>query len=126
MTTTTYERGTGRRKCAIAQVKLLKGSGEIVVNGKPYQDLFTMVNYQRTIEKPLVVTDTMGKYNIQVKVTGGMTSVAPLAGDLSPLVVCRGGRSRAGSPAARPRTGSIVGRRIRNSFRTEENRLWQN
>ena len=71
MTTTTYERGTGRRKCAIAQVKLLKGSGEIVVNGKPYQDLFTMVNYRRTIEKPLVVTDTMGKYNIQVKVTGG-------------------------------------------------------
>jgi small subunit ribosomal protein S9 len=71
VTTTTYERGTGRRKCAIAQVKLLKGSGEIVVNGKPYQDLFTIVNYRRTIEKPLVVTDTMGKYNIQVKVTGG-------------------------------------------------------
>ena len=71
MTTTTYERGTGRRKCAIAQVKLLKGSGEIVVNGKPYQDLFTIVNYRRTIEKPLVVTDTMGKYNIQIKVTGG-------------------------------------------------------
>jgi small subunit ribosomal protein S9 len=69
--TTTYERGTGRRKCAIAQVKLLKGSGEIVVNGKPYQDLFTIVNYRRTIEKPLVVTDTMGKYNIQIKVTGG-------------------------------------------------------
>jgi small subunit ribosomal protein S9 len=71
VTTTTYERGTGRRKCAIAQVKLLKGSGEIVVNGKPYQDLFTIVNYRRTIEKPLAVTDTMGKYNIQVKVTGG-------------------------------------------------------
>jgi len=71
VTTTTYERGTGRRKCAIAQVKLLKGSGEIVVNGKPYQELFSVVNYRRTIEKPLVVTDTMGKYNIQVKVTGG-------------------------------------------------------
>jgi small subunit ribosomal protein S9 len=69
--TTTYERGTGRRKCAIAQVKLLKGSGEIVVNGKPYQELFSIVNYRRTIEKPLVATDTMGKYNIQVKVTGG-------------------------------------------------------
>lgn len=71
MTATTYERGTGRRKCAIAQVKLLKGSGEIVVNGKPYQELFSVVNYRRAIEKPLVVTDTMGKYNIQVKVTGG-------------------------------------------------------
>jgi small subunit ribosomal protein S9 len=69
--TTTYERGTGRRKCAIAQVKLLKGSGEIVVNGKPYQELFSIVNYRRTIEKPLVATDTMGKYNIQVNVTGG-------------------------------------------------------
>jgi small subunit ribosomal protein S9 len=71
VTTSTYERGTGRRKCAIAQVKLLKGSGEIVVNGKPYQDLFSVVNYRRTIEKPLIATETMGKYNIQVKVTGG-------------------------------------------------------
>lgn len=71
MTTSTYERGTGRRKCAIAQVKLLKGSGEIVVNGKPYNEIFSVVNYRKTIEKPLNVTDTMGKYNIQVKVNGG-------------------------------------------------------
>lgn len=71
MTTSTYERGTGRRKCAIAQVKLLKGSGEIVVNGKPYNEIFSVVNYRKTIEKPLIVTDTMGKYNIQVKVNGG-------------------------------------------------------
>jgi small subunit ribosomal protein S9 len=71
VTTSTYERGTGRRKCAIAQVKLLKGSGEIVVNGKPYNEIFSVVNYRKTIEKPLIVTDTMGKYNIQVKVNGG-------------------------------------------------------
>lgn len=71
MTTSTYERGTGRRKCAIAQVKLLKGSGEIVVNGKPYNEIFSVINYRKTIEKPLNVTDTMGKYNIQVKVNGG-------------------------------------------------------
>ena len=71
MSTATYHRGTGRRKCAIAQVKLSSGSGSIVVNGKPYQELFTLVDHRRMIEQPFIVTDTMGKYSVEVKVVGG-------------------------------------------------------
>lgn len=71
MSTATYHRGTGRRKCAIAQVKLSVGAGGIVINGKPYQELFTLVDHRRMIEQPFIVTDTMGKYTVEVKVVGG-------------------------------------------------------
>ncbi len=71
MSTATYHRGTGRRKCAIAQVKLSAGSGEITINGKPYQQLFTIVDHRRMIEQPFIVTDTVGKYNAEIKTIGG-------------------------------------------------------
>ncbi len=71
MTTQTYDRGLGRRKCAIAQVKLFPGSGEIIVNGKPYQQLFTRLEYRRAIEMPFKATDTIGRYNAEIKVVGG-------------------------------------------------------
>jgi small subunit ribosomal protein S9 len=71
MSTATFHRGTGRRKCAIAQVKLSSGSGDIVINGKPYQQLFTIVDHRRMIEQPFIVTDTVGKYSVEIKVTGG-------------------------------------------------------
>lgn len=71
MTTQTYERGTGRRKCAIAQVKLSTGTGKIMVNGKPYQEFFSRYEHRRTIEQPFIATETMGKYDVEVKVVGG-------------------------------------------------------
>jgi len=71
VTTQTYDRGTGKRKCAVAQVKLFSGRGEITVNGKPYQDVFPRREHRRTIEHPFVATDTEGKFNVEVKVNGG-------------------------------------------------------
>ena len=71
MTMQAYDRGTGRRKSAIAQVKLTQGTGQVIVNGKPYQERFPRVEHQRTIEKPFKATDTVNKYNVEVKVTGG-------------------------------------------------------
>jgi small subunit ribosomal protein S9 len=71
MSTATYHRGTGRRKCAIAQVKLSAGSGNIVINGKPYQELFPLIDHRRMIEQAFVVTDTAGKYNVEIRVVGG-------------------------------------------------------
>ena len=71
MTTQTYNRGTGRRKCAIAQVKLFPGSGEIIVNGKPYQQVFPRLEHRRIIDMPFMATDTVGRYNAEIKVTGG-------------------------------------------------------
>ena len=66
-----YSSGTGRRKCAIAQVKLYSGAGAILVNGKDYEDLFPRTEHRRTIQRPLVVTENMGKYHAVIKVTGG-------------------------------------------------------
>jgi small subunit ribosomal protein S9 len=74
VTTQTYDRGTGRRKCAIAQVKLFPGSGEIIVNGKPYQQVFTRLEHRRIIDMPFMATDTVGRYNAEIKVTGGGVS----------------------------------------------------
>jgi len=72
VTTQTYDRGTGKRKCAIAQVKLFSGGrGEIIVNGKPYQELFPRLEHRRLIEHPFRATDTVGKFNVEIKVTGG-------------------------------------------------------
>lgn len=67
----TYVWGTGRRKCAIAQVRLFLGSGGIVVNDKPYEELFPRLEHRRVIEAPFAATDTVGKFRVAVKVKGG-------------------------------------------------------
>lgn len=73
----TYDRGTGRRKCAIAQVRLLPGNGRILVNGKPHDEVFTRIEYRRAIEMPFLATDTVGKYDAEVRVRGcGLTGQA--------------------------------------------------
>jgi len=71
MSEESYVWGTGKRKCAIAQVRLFPGKGEITVNDKPYQEAFTRLEHRRMIEHPLLSTDTMGKFRVTVKVNGG-------------------------------------------------------
>lgn len=66
-----YFYGTGRRKTAVAQVRLLPGNGTIIINGIPYEELFPYLEHQRTILKPLLVTERLDKYNTVVKVAGG-------------------------------------------------------
>jgi len=66
-----YSHGTGRRKEAVAQVKLVPGSGAIIINGIPYDQRFTRLEHRQTIMKPLVVTETAGRYDAMVKVAGG-------------------------------------------------------
>ena len=66
-----YHHGTGRRKTAVAQVKLIRGNGAIIINGTPYDEVFTSLEHQRTILQPLTVTECLNKYNAVVKVTGG-------------------------------------------------------
>ena len=67
----TYHHGTGRRKTAVAQVKLLAGEGAIIVNGIPYEELFPRLAHRETIVKPLMITENIGKYNVVVTVAGG-------------------------------------------------------
>ena len=67
----TYHHGTGRRKTAVAQVRLLPGDGAIIVNGVPYEERFSRHVYRETITKPLLVTESLDRYNAVVKVAGG-------------------------------------------------------
>jgi len=66
-----YFYGTGRRKTSVARVRLMSGTGEIIINGIPYEQLFVRAEHRRIITKPLLVTEGLGKYNTVVKVTGG-------------------------------------------------------
>ena len=66
-----YFSGTGKRKEAVAQVKLFPGKGAIIVNGTPYEERFTRLEHRHTIMQPLVATENTGKFNAVIKVAGG-------------------------------------------------------
>jgi small subunit ribosomal protein S9 len=74
MSEESYVWGTGKRKCAIAQVRLFPGDGGIIVNDRPYEQLFPRLEHRRMIELPFLVTDTMGKFRTTIKVKGGGVS----------------------------------------------------
>ena len=66
-----YFHGTGRRKTAVAQVKLLPGDGVIVINGEPLEQRFSRPVHHEKILKPLLVTENLNKYSVTAKVAGG-------------------------------------------------------
>jgi len=66
-----YFHGTGRRKTSVAQVKITPGNGAIIINGIPYEELFPSQEHRRTILQPLMVTESLSKFNAMVKVNGG-------------------------------------------------------
>ena len=66
-----YYYGTGRRKNAIARVRLTEGSGKITINGKDIDEFFGMETLKVIARQPLTVTNTTSKYDVIVKVTGG-------------------------------------------------------
>ena len=62
---------TGRRKTATAQVRLTAGSGKIVINGRPYEEYFTVTSQQSAVLKPLEVAKTTQAYDISINTRGG-------------------------------------------------------
>ncbi len=70
-----YHYGTGRRKSAVARVRLVPGTGEMSVNGRTAEDYFGgRTILQTTVQQPLVLTQTGSQYDVIVKVLGGGTS----------------------------------------------------
>ena len=70
-----YHYGTGRRKTAVARVRMYPGKGSITVNGKTVRDYFGgRPLHGTTLETPLRLTNTLGQYDITVKVVGGGVS----------------------------------------------------
>jgi small subunit ribosomal protein S9 len=63
--------GTGRRKTAVARVRLSAGSGKISVNGRALENYFTVEDLRATVTQPLARTDTATKYDVRVNVSGG-------------------------------------------------------
>ncbi len=63
--------GTGRRKTAIARVRLKPGDGTFTVNGKPYVEFFTEERDRKNIKTVLDKTSTQGRVTVEVKTTGG-------------------------------------------------------
>jgi small subunit ribosomal protein S9 len=70
MATTEYL-GTGRRKTAVARVRLASGSGKITVNGRALENYFLVDTQRMHMMQPLVATDTASKYDVRVNVVGG-------------------------------------------------------
>jgi len=64
-------RGTGRRKKAVARVRLIPGSGTITVNGQTLDQYFDYATLRREVKRPLMITKTEGKFDVIVKVEGG-------------------------------------------------------
>lgn len=66
-----YYYGTGRRKAAIARVRLYPGDGAITVNGKPFESTYGMERFKLIVLQPFSATDNLGKFDVVAKVCGG-------------------------------------------------------
>jgi small subunit ribosomal protein S9 len=62
---------TGRRKTSVARVQMIKGSGKIIVNGKPVDEYFPKGNYVMIINQPLQVCNFKNDFDIMINVHGG-------------------------------------------------------
>lgn len=63
--------GTGRRKSSVARVRLVPGTGKIVINKRDVEDYVPFETLRVIINQPLVATETVGSYDIHVNVNGG-------------------------------------------------------
>jgi len=61
----------GRRKTAVARVYLQDGDGKIVINKRDYKEFFPIAILHYVVEQPLQLTDSLGKYDIKVNLSGG-------------------------------------------------------
>ena len=80
-------RATGRRKNSVAQVRLIKGKGKIIVNNLPMNQYFRRATDIMIINKPLEITDSLKSFDIYVTVKGGVVSL-----DDSTIAKIRGGQ----------------------------------
>ncbi len=71
MSETTQHLGTGRRKTAIARVRLSTGTGKILVNGRAFDQFFPLDTLRMHATQPLVTAGVTDKFDVSVNVTGG-------------------------------------------------------
>jgi small subunit ribosomal protein S9 len=71
MTTKQYVWGLGRRKTAIARVRIKPGAGAFFVNGRPMAEFFPVLEHQQRATAPLKATETAAQYDVFAQVDGG-------------------------------------------------------
>lgn len=66
--------GTGRRKTAVARVRIKDGNGDFVVNGKPFDEFFCVERDRKMVQEALEMTEMRNKVDVWVRVNGGGTT----------------------------------------------------
>ncbi len=61
----------GRRKTAVARVYLKEGKGKITINKRKLEEYFPLATLQYVVNQPFVITETTGKYDVEVNLDGG-------------------------------------------------------
>jgi small subunit ribosomal protein S9 len=67
-------KGTGRRKTSTARVYMKRGSGQIVVNGKPLESYFSRPTANMIVKQPVALTENLESFDFDIRVAGGGTS----------------------------------------------------
>ena len=68
---TPLKSATGRRKTAVARVRIAEGSGQIVVNGRAFEDYFTTITLQNQLTVPMQLTNTRQSIDVFANTNGG-------------------------------------------------------
>lgn len=63
--------GTGRRKKSVARVFLVPGNGNVIINKRNMDEYFGLDTLKYIVNQPLVLTDTLSRYDVKVNVHGG-------------------------------------------------------
>lgn len=74
MKATTQYLGTGRRKKSVARVRLIPGTGSITINKRDVEEYFGLETLKMIVRAPLVLTNTLSKFDVIVNVYGGGTT----------------------------------------------------
>ncbi len=63
--------GTGRRKTSVARVRLVPGNGKITINKRDIEEFFNYETLRVVVREPLVITETLDKFDVLVNIEGG-------------------------------------------------------
>jgi small subunit ribosomal protein S9 len=69
-----FNYGTGKRKNAVARTRVTNGTGQITINGRPYEEYFPRKTLQMIVQQALKLTKLVDKFDIKVNVAGGGVS----------------------------------------------------
>ncbi len=62
---------TGKRKNAIARIRMVQGEGSVIINGRLSDEYFPREAWKYIVRQPFLVTETIGKYNVIANIHGG-------------------------------------------------------